>query len=325
MPPTGDGMGRVVRWIARRDDFVIASHTDPDGDSLGSSLALAIMLDKIGKRSEVVIQQPFPRRFGWLPECSRVQTCDAVSRRARASILVECSDFARAGVAGLDRIESLNIDHHSQNAMFANVNWIDPQVAATSMMVARLADPLGAQITPPIATLLYVAVLTDTGSFHHSNTDVAALQFAADMVKLGADASGIAEAVYGNVPAARVFLLADALATLKLEEDGRVAWMVLWRRDFDRRGGGDTEGLINQAQSIAGVEVALLFKEVGRDRFRVSLRSDASVDVAEVAASYGGGGHPRAAGCQLDGSLEEVRASIMAKIRSIRGGARGVG
>ncbi|HJO03926.1 MAG TPA: bifunctional oligoribonuclease/PAP phosphatase NrnA [Acidobacteriota bacterium] len=325
MPPTGDGMGRVVRWIARRDDFVIASHTDPDGDSLGSSLALAIMLDQIGKRSEVVIQQPFPRRFGWLPECSRVQTCDAVSRRARASILVECSDFARAGVAGLDRIESLNIDHHSQNAMFANVNWIDPQVAATSMMVARLADPLGAQITPPIATLLYVAVLTDTGSFHHSNTDVAALQFAADMVKLGADASGIAEAVYGNVPAARVFLLADALATLKLEEDGRVAWMVLWRRDFDRRGGGDTEGLINQAQSIAGVEVALLFKEVGRDRFRVSLRSDASVDVAEVAASYGGGGHPRAAGCQLDGSLEEVRASIMAKIRSIRGGARGVG
>ena len=318
MLPTDKAMGRAVRWIARHDDFVIASHTDPDGDSLGSSLALSLMLDQIGKQSEVVIQQPFPRRFSWLPEFSRVQTRDAVSRRSRASILVECSDFSRAGVAGLDRVESLNIDHHTQNAMFANVNWIDPQVAATGMMVARLAEPLGAEVTPSIATLLYVAVLTDTGSFHHSNTDAAALQFAADMVKLGADASRIAEAVYGNVPAARIFLLADALATLKLEEDGYVAWMVLWRGDFARRGGGDTEGLINQVHAIAGVGVALLFKEVGRDCFRVSLRSDGSVDVAQVAASYGGGGHPRAAGCQLNGSLEEVRVNIMAMINSKR-------
>ncbi len=318
MASTGDGIEKVIRWIDRHDDFVIASHTDPDGDSLGSSLGLALMLDQAGKRSEVAIQQAFPRRFDWLPEGARVQSLDAVTRRARASILVECSDFARAGVAGLDRIESLNIDHHSQNAMFADVNWVDPSVAATSMMVARLAEPLGAQITPPIATLLYVAVLTDTGSFHHSNTDAAALQFAADMVAAGADASGIAEEVYGNVPAARVYLLADALATLKLEDGGQVAWMVLWRRDFARRGGGDTEGLINQAQSIAGVGVSLLFKEVGRDRFRVSLRSDGSVDVAKVAAAYGGGGHPRAAGCQLDGSLEQVRARILARIRRAR-------
>ncbi len=307
----------VVTWLEAHDDFVIGSHMNPDGDSLGSSLALAAALEQRGKRTRVVIGQALPDRHFWLPGAERIETASAPPEGCASAILVECSDFARTGLEGLEALPSLNIDHHTKNGMYAHVNWIDASVAAVGMMVGELIGALGAEIDADMAAQLYVALLTDTGSFRHSNTDASALYFAADMVAAGARPEPIASSVFGNVPAGRVQLMGDALTTLTLEQGGQIAWMRLGRDQFEARGTTDTEGVINHAQGIAGVRVSLLFKEPEPDVFRISFRSDGSIDVAELASAHGGGGHRRAAGCQILGEFEHAYASLMSAIRAV--------
>lgn len=311
----------VRDWIGAHDDFAIASHLDPDGDSLGSSLALAFALEQVGKRAVPVLAQPMPGRYEWLPGVERVRSRPRPPEDCRAVILVECSDFARSGLLGLDTLPSLNVDHHARNARYADVNWIDPGVAAVGQMVGELVASLGADVTADVATLLYVTVLTDTGSFRHSNTDAEALGFAARMVAAGADAPEISDRIFGGYPEGRVRLMAEALATLTLEQGGRIAWMAIPLETFERVGTRDTEDLINHAQGIAGVAVSLLLKEAEAGAVRVSLRSDGSVDVAEIACRHGGGGHPRAAGCQLQGTLQEARQLLVDEVRSADKGA----
>lgn len=299
-----DSLRDALRWLEARDDLIVASHFDPDGDSLGSSLALALGLEQRGIRATPVIAQPLPRRLSWLPGSERVKSLPGPPPGARSVLLAECSDFARSGLKGLESLASLNIDHHTQNALYAHVNWIDSSVAALGQMVGQLLEAMEVRITPEIATNLYVTVLTDTGSFQHSNTDAAALRFAAEMAAAGAEPSLVAERCFGGYPSGRVRLAGEALRTLTLEDDGRVAWMAIPNEVFLKIGSRDTENLINQAQGIGGVQVSLLLKETDDGKVRVSLRSDGSVDVAEIAARHGGGGHPRAAGCQIEGSLD---------------------
>ena len=311
-----DNLERVLEWLGPRDDFAIASHADPDGDSLGSSLALALALEQVGKRSTVVIGQSMPRRYRWLPDSGRVVSAEHVPIDARASILVECSEFERSGVTGLDTLAALNIDHHAKNSLYGEVNWIDTGAAATGMMIHELALALGAEVTPEMATLLYVTVLTDTGSFQHSNTDAAALRFAGDMVAAGANAATISERVYSGYPAARIRLLGESLSSLTFAADGRIAYMYLPFAAFERQGTRDTEAFVNQAQGIRGVKVSLLFKEVEPGVLRISLRSDGSVDVAEIAAAHGGGGHPRASGCQIMEPFETASDRLLHDVAS---------
>lgn len=318
-----NALEEVVEWLGSRDDFAIASHADPDGDSLGSSLALALALDQVGKRSTVVIGQPMPRRYKWLPASKRVVSRDYVPSDARASILVECSEFGRSGVEGLDTLESLNIDHHTKNSMYADLNWIDSSAAATGMMIHEISQRLGAELTADMATLLYVTVLTDTGSFQHSNTDARAMAFASEMLAAGANAAEISEAVYGDYPAARIHLMGDALSSLVRTAGGRIAYMFLPFSAFERRRTRDTEAFVNHAQGIDGVQVSLLFKEVEPDVMRISLRSDGTVDVAEIASNHGGGGHPRAAGCQIEGPVESARENLIAEVHEALDEARG--
>lgn len=310
----------VLEWLACHDDIAIASHLDPDGDSLGSSLALAAALQHGGKRVQVIIGQDLPERFAWLPGAATVRAVADLPPEAQAAILVECSDFARCGVAGIDRVPSLNIDHHTKNHRFAQVNWLDPGVAATGMMIELLIRALNAPLTADIAALLYVTVLTDTGSFNHSNTDAAALTFAARMVEAGADPERVAEEVYGHVAVGRVRVMAAALATLEMLESGQVAVMDIADEVFRQHGSRDTEGLINIAQRIEGVRISILVKEAEDGSCRVSLRSDGGVDVAELAASCGGGGHPRAAGMSMPGPLADGRtAAVDLAVRALRG------
>lgn len=306
-----DSLQDGLDWLADRHDVIVASHLDPDGDSLGSSLALSLGLEQIGTRATPIIAQPLPRRLSWLPGSERVRSAPEPPDSAQSVILVECSDFERCGLAGLEQLSSFNIDHHTQNALYANVNWIDSSTAAVGQMVGELLDRLGVELTAEIATNLYVTVLTDTGSFQHSNTDAAALEFAARMVAAGAEPSVIADRCFGGYPEARVRLAAEALRTLRLEAEGRIAWMAVPRETFAKVGTRDTEDLINRAQGIGGVAVSLLLKETDDGKVRVSLRSDGSVDVAEIAAEHGGGGHPRAAGCQLEGGLDMARRLLV--------------
>lgn len=315
-------MRDVADLLARRDGFVLAGHRDPDGDSLGSALALATGLEQLGKRAVVVSVDEIPVAYRGLPGMARVVRASRLPEGYPVAILVECNGIERSGLEGFEGRTLVNIDHHANNPEFGDLNWIDPDVAAVGVMVHELLTALGVDLTPEMATQIYLAVLTDTGSFRYSNTDARTLRLAADLVDAGVDPSAVASAVYENVSLQKVRLMGEALRSLTLEDDGRLAWMHLGHEAFRRAGPSpDTEGIVNQARAVEGVSVAVFFKEVEPRSYRVSLRSDGSVDVAAVASSFGGGGHPRAAGCAVSGGLEEVRRRVLEALRS---GAEGV-
>jgi phosphoesterase RecJ-like protein len=219
----------------------------------------------------------------------------------------------------------VNIDHHAKNPLFGDINWVDSDAAAVGTMIYELLLAIDVRITADIASLLYVALLTDTGSFRFSNTNANAFRICAELVERGADPAALATAVYDNVPAAKARLLGRALASLQILDGGSTALMLLPNAAFrDYPGKPDTEGIVNQAQAIDGVEVSLLFKEIEAGRFRISLRANDSVDVAAVAATFGGGGHAKAAGCSIDGEFAVVRSLILEEIAKNRsGGAPG--
>lgn len=309
-------MNDIIELLRAEDGFVIAGHRDPDGDSLGSSLALGLALEQLGKRVLVLSADPLFAAYRRLPEADRIEVSGEAPADYPVAVLMECNDTARSGIEGLDGRILVNIDHHANNPRFGAFNWVDPGVAAVGVMVYRLLVAMGLDITPAIATHLYVAILTDTGSFHYSNTDTEAFRVSAELVERGVDPAAVAEAIYENVPRDKVRLLGAALSSLIIDPDGRVASMVL-RHDTLALSPGkpDTEGIVNHAKAIDGVSVAALFKEVEPHRYRVSLRSDGTVDVAAIATAFGGGGHPRAAGCLVEGDVDGAKAAVLTPVR----------
>ena len=310
-------MDEIVELLRQHDGFLIAGHRDPDGDSLGSSLALGLALEQMGKRVVVVSADPLFAAYMRLPASERITVSTIAPAGYPVVVLMECNEVARSGIEGLEERLVVNIDHHANNTEFGDVNWVDPSVAAVGVMVYRLLQALEVDITPAIATHLYVAILTDTGSFRYSNTDADAFRVCAELVDRGVEVSAVAEAIYEDVPRDKLRLLGVALASLTIDPDGRVAWMVLQHEILaSSPGKPDTEGIVNQAKAIEGVSVAALFKEVEPQSYRVSLRSDGTVDVAAIAAGFGGGGHPRAAGCMVTGSVDEAKATILSTVRA---------
>ena len=310
-------MDEVIEVLRQHDSFVIAGHSDPDGDSLGSSVALGLALEQLGKRVQILSADPLFAAYLRLPQSERVTVSDQAPDGYPVAVLMECNEVGRSGIEGLEGRLIVNIDHHANNPGFGDVNWVDPAAAAVGVMVYRLLRALGCELTPAIATQLYVAILTDTGSFRYSNTDADAFRVCAELVDSGVSPSAVAEAMYENVPRDKVRLMSAGLASLSVDPDGRVASMALHHETLALSPGKpDTEGIVNQAKAIDGVSVAALFKEVEPGRFRVSLRSDGSADVAAIAAGFGGGGHPRAAGCLVEGSLGEAKNAVLGAVRA---------
>jgi phosphoesterase RecJ-like protein len=308
-------MNDVIAALVENDGFVIAGHRDPDGDSLGSAMALALGLAQMGKRARVVTADHISVPYRKLPAIDSIQRLEILPEGYPVAVLVECSSEERSGLGGFTGRLVINIDHHAKNPLFGDINWIDPRAAAAGVMIYRLLHGLGVEITTDIASLLYVAILTDTGSFRFSNTDAEAFRICAELLERGADAAALAATVYDNVPAAKAMLLGRALTSLQFEADGRVALMVLPSDAFQGYPGEpDTEGIVNHAQAIEGVDVSLLFKEIDPGRHRISLRANETVDVAAVAAVFGGGGHAKAAGCSIDGDFSTVRKRILDEI-----------
>src|SRR5207248_8090310 len=236
---------------------------------------------------------------------------ERVNGNYEAAIILECDSIQRTRLEGLDKQFLISIDHHESGKPFAHVNWIDPKAVATAEMVYRLARQAGVPISAEIATCLYTAVLTDTGSFSFAGTTERTFALARELVLCGADPARIAQHVYFSHPASKMRLLGSALSNLHRE--GNVAWMWVTREDMDRFGAmdEDCEGLVNYALAIEGVEVAIFFRELVDHRFRVSLRSKGQVNVAEVAEQFGGGGHRCASGCAIEGPLPVAIERIM--------------
>ena len=306
---------RILRTIGDGGKFVLTSHARPDGDAIGSVLACCEILKKMGKSAEVVLADGVPYIYRPLPFADAVVQSPAVNGHFDAAIILECDSLARTRLQGLEERFLISIDHHLSGKPFAHLNWIDPTACATAEMIFRLAREAGVKISPEIATCLYTAVLTDTGSFCFPGTTDRTFALAQELVHAGADPVACAHHVYFANPTSKMRLLGAALSTL--HRDGDLAWMHITRADFDRCGAfdEDAEGLVNYALSIGGVEVAVFFRELSDKRYRVSLRSKGRVNVAAIAERFGGGGHECASGCAIEGPLSVAAERILAQIR----------
>jgi phosphoesterase RecJ-like protein len=310
-----DALQKILGEIERRERFVLTSHARPDGDAVGSVLACSQILRQMGKHADVVMHGGVPHIYQPLPFADRVICAECVNGNYEAAILLECDSVQRTSLAGLEKKFLINIDHHLSGRPFADVNWIDPEACATAELVYRLARAADVEITPEIATCLYTAVLTDTGAFCFVGTDAHTFALAQELVTAGADPARIAQAVYFSHPTAKMRLLGAALSGL--HKDGDLAWMAVNRQQIDRCGARDEdcEGLVNYALSIDGVEVAIFFRELADGRWRVSLRSKGLVDVSEIGAFFGGGGHRCASGCSVEGPVSVAAERVLAQMR----------
>ncbi len=306
---------QVLECIARRERFLLTSHARPDGDAVGSVLACAQILRSLGKQADVVLSDGIPHIYRPLPYANQVLQTKTVNGNYEAAIILECDSVERTRLEGLGSKFLINIDHHRSGKAFGHINWIDPNACATAEMIYRLGREAGVEISSEIATCLYTAVMTDTGSFRFAGTTDRTFALAGELVRCGADPVRCAQDVYFSNPTSKMRLLGSALSTLKRE--GRVAWMHVTRAQIDYCGAfdEDAEGLVNYVISIAGVQVAVFFREMPDRRYRVSLRSKGAVDVAAIAESFGGGGHHNASGCSLDGPLSAATERVLAQVR----------
>lgn len=310
-----DQLEQVLDHIRRRTHFLVTSHTRPDGDAIGSTLALAQVLGRMGKSAEVVFGDTVPVIYQPLPHAETIRHASHVNGKYDAAIILECDSLTRTRLHGLENHFLINIDHHASAKPFAQINWIDPSACSVAEMIFRLAQAAGAKITPDIATCLYTAVLTDTGAFSYAPTGSHTFELAKQLVEHGADPVRIAQSVYFSSPTSKMRLLGAALSNLHRE--GAMTWMSVTRDDMDRCGAldEDCEGLVNYALGIAGVEVAVFFRETGAERVRVSVRSKGAVNVADLAEKYGGGGHGCAAGFSTPGPLHAAEEQVLGELR----------
>ena len=310
-----DELEQVLQEIQQRRRFLVTSHARPDGDAIGSTLALAQLLRKMGKSAEVVLCDSVPVIYKPLPQAETIIHSSQVNGDYDAAIILECDSIQRTRLHGLESHFLINIDHHVSSKPFAHVNWIDHTAVATAELVFRLAQAAQVKLTPEIATCLYTALLTDTGSFCYAGTNACTFELAKYLVEHGADPGKIAQSVYFSSPTSKMRLLGAALS--RLERNGAVTWMSVTRQDMERCGAleEDCEGLVNYALGISGVEVAIFLREVAQERIRVSIRSKGAVNVAEIAEKFGGGGHECAGGFSTEGPVQEAAQRVLSELR----------
>jgi phosphoesterase RecJ-like protein len=301
--------------------FLLTSHARPDGDAIGSVLALAEVLDQLGCKTDIVLADPVPATYHTLPHLDRIHHTrsanDIDADRNTPAILLECDGIARTGLLGLEGRTLINIDHHASGRPFASVNWIDEHACAVAAMVYRIALAAEVKITPSMATCLYAAILSDTGAFTYPSTTADTFALVHDLAAHGANPSQIARDIYFSNPATKIRLLGIALSNLQTEGD--IAWTWVTSEDMDRIGAiaEDCEGVVNYLISIAGVESAVFLREVSDESlFRLSIRSKGKLDVAQIAEQFGGGGHRNASGCTIDGPLEVAINRILTQLRT---------
>jgi phosphoesterase RecJ-like protein len=305
----------VLRQIEQREHFVLTSHARPDGDAIGSALACCQVLRAMGKEADVVLHDGVPRIYRSLPFADEVVQADRVHGNYETAIILECDSIHRTRLEGLENRFLISIDHHTSGRPFAHVNWIDPHAVATAEMVFRLGREAGVKLSPEIATCLYTALMTDTGSFMFQGTNENTFALARELVLAGADAAHCARGIYFAHSAAKLRLLGEALRTLN--QEGHIAWAWVTQQQMESCGAKeeDCEGLVNYVLSIGEVEIAAFFRELPDGRFRVSLRSKGKLDVARVAEKFGGGGHECASGCAVNGPLPEAVREILSLLR----------
>ena len=304
----------------------LTTHVNPDGDGLGSEAGLTHLLQALGVKVAITNPTPTPPRYDFLfrslPGVDRSDEAVKEIRRADFIVVLDIGDLGRLGMLATavkeQGVPVACIDHHVSGGILPEgPRYVDPHAAATAALVYEIAVGNGWQLSREAARSLYVGILTDTGAFRFSNTDARTLRTAAALLETGLDPEGIYLDVYANAPEGRARLLAEALQTLVVEPDAGLAWVTIPPGALERHGVSpdDLDGVVEYPRSIAGVRMALLFRELASGRIKVSLRSVGDVDVAAFAKPFGGGGHTKAAGVSIDGTLAQAHKVILAAAR----------
>ena len=323
-------MNQIIKLLKTSDPILLATHKNPDGDAIGSLLALGLALETMGKTTYFYCESNIPAVYQFLQGVNRVihqlprSDCDT-------ALVLDCGDIERLGEAAeiIERFPVvINIDHHATNTGFGHYKYIDVGACASAEIVYQMLTKLSVPITRAIATAIYTGILTDTGSFRFTNTNEAAFAICQEMVTRGVDPSSVARHVYGTYSMGRLKLLNLALDSIEISPDGKVSWMALTQEMMNETGTQpeDADGIINYARRIEDVKVAILIQELGsngngdrnkRAPYHVSLRSDGSVDVSAIASAFGGGGHISAAGFNTNASLADLKSQILKMTESI--------
>jgi phosphoesterase RecJ-like protein len=311
---------RILEVIREHQTFCIVGHVRPDGDCIGSQLALALALRNEGKKVTVWNQDSVPQKYKFL-DTENLFHKPKHGEKFDCVIATDCASFERLGKVGEcigDRKILINIDHHISNPRYGDVNWVSPREPSCGELIYRLLKVARWPITKPIADLLFTAISTDTGSFQYATTRPGTFHAGAELVTCGASLAKICNEVYQSYPLSRAKLLKHVYSKFRLTDHDRIAWFWLKKIDFSRTGAesDDTEGLIDHIRAIEPVVVACVFEEIEPELTRISLRSKrADVNVNEIAAQFGGGGHPAASGARIAGTSLSVQRKVIAAIK----------
>jgi len=313
-------LNQIAADINASENIAILPHVSADGDALGSSFALALALSGIGKRVSVLLEEDIPYIYSFLPGSSLAEVYIEMTRHYDTVMAIDCGDMSRLGsrkeVFDCAKMTD-NIDHHPTNTAFAIHNYLDTASSATGEIIFRLLEILGQKAGIDIATCLYVAIATDTGCFRYSNTTPLTHMIAAELIKLGVNVADVSQKVFETTSYEKVKLTAEAIHTLELFEDGKIAVMAMSNELIKKTGAReeDCDGIINTARNIRGVEVAAMLRQGDQGDIKVNLRSNYLVDVSAIASKYSGGGHKKAAGYTIKGTLEKVKKNLLKDIR----------
>ncbi len=317
-------MKQILQHIKTSQRILVASHAEPDGDCLGSLVAMGMALIKLDKTITLFNPSPIPAVYRFLPGVKRIVTQIKAAEEYDLAIILDCGDIIRVGedssiVTQIPIV--VNIDHHVSNTGFGHVQLIDTDACATAEIVYRLIQALEIPFDKAIATSIYLGILTDTGSFRFSNTNPAAFAISKAMIDIGVEPHAVAQRVFGTYSLGRIKLLNMALNSIEISENGKLSLMTVNRSMLNATGTSteDIDGLINYARRIEDVKVAALIHEIkngagkftNMNRYHVSLRSDSTVDVAKIAGKFGGGGHTSAAGFQIESTLVSLKEKII--------------
>lgn len=315
-----EALKKIAEEAMAGQRFLISSHENPEGDAIGSILALGLALREQGKEVVILNQDPTPETLSFLPGAEEIIHRAPVNSAFDAAFALDCGDKKRLGeeFAKVEKIDKIiNLDHHQSNKYFGDLNFIDPAASSTAEIIYDLLRAMRVPLGPAVAENIYVGLLTDTGSFRYANTTPKTFTVARNCLLAGVDPWKVAEKVYEAQPLPRLLLLPLVLETLEVAAGGRVSSVIVSQQMMAQTGASValTEDFINFPRSLKGSEVALLFREVTPVKYRVSLRSRGAVDVSRIAAEFQGGGHPQAAGCTVEGTLSEVKAKVFKRVQ----------
>ena len=307
-------LNNAIHFIEEKDNFLLSTHINPDGDGIGSILGLAGLLKRLNKKYSIIFHDPPQEKLSFMERINEVQVYDESMTRAALydfAIIIDVPHLERIGdVARLLKKDAqiLNIDHHVSNERYGTSNLIEPSASSSAEIIGSIFERMGAELDHASAEAIYIGICVDTGRFRFSNTTAEVFRLAEKLLRAGVMPDQISDKIYFNTNLETTIALGKMLSNIKLQSGGKVATSYLDSEFLNSEIGKkvDTEGFVNHPLAINGVEMAFLIQEPVKGKTRVSLRTKTDFDVNKLAGVFGGGGHAKASGCRIEGSVQEV-------------------